>query len=182
VVRQVGGHLHHAAGIAGGADAAAFARECDEALGGTRVAAHAGEAVGEDAAAEVGAEIVLDPLRDSGAIGVGRCCVGEEGLEVVLDERVEGCGCGITAATDGGEAVRPRRCLRLREGATGRGPPGAGRRGRGHTDDGVAAGGATEWRGGLTPLATISYQSPTALRHEQGRVTARVTAESRMSP
>jgi hypothetical protein len=105
VVRQVGGHLHHAAGIAGGADAAAFARECDEALGGARVAAHAGEAVGEDVAAEVGAEVVLDPLRDSGAIGIGRCCVGEEGLEVVLDERVHpvrvGAGVGIPTTVSG---------------------------------------------------------------------------------
>jgi hypothetical protein len=34
VVGQVGGHLHHAAGVAGGADAAALAGEGDEALGG----------------------------------------------------------------------------------------------------------------------------------------------------
>jgi hypothetical protein len=34
--------------------------------------------VGEDAAAEVGAEVVLDPLRDAVAIGIGRCGVGEE--------------------------------------------------------------------------------------------------------
>jgi hypothetical protein len=39
---------------------------------GTRVAADAGEAVGEHAAVEVGAEIVLDPLRDAVAIGIGR--------------------------------------------------------------------------------------------------------------
>jgi hypothetical protein len=76
--------------------------------------------VGEDAAAEVGAEVLLDPLRDAGANGVGSGGVGEEGLEVVLDERVEGRGGGITAAVDGGEAVRPRRCRRLREGTAGR--------------------------------------------------------------
>jgi hypothetical protein len=113
-----------------------------------RVAADAGEAVGEDAAAEVGAEVLLDPLRDAGAIGVGRGGVGEEGLEVVLDERVEGRGGGITAAVDGGEAVRPRRCRRLREGTAGRGPAGAGRLGCGHADDGAARAGATEWRDG----------------------------------
>jgi hypothetical protein len=74
----VGGHLHHTAGVAGRADAATFAREGYEALGGARVAADAGEAVGEDAAAEVGAEVVLDPLWDAIAIGVGRCGVGKE--------------------------------------------------------------------------------------------------------
>jgi hypothetical protein len=72
LVGEVGGHLHRAAGVAGGADAAALAGEGHEALGGARVAADAGEAVGEDAAAEVGAEVFLDPLRGALAIGVGR--------------------------------------------------------------------------------------------------------------
>jgi hypothetical protein len=48
--------------------------------------------------------------RQAAASGVGRCYIGEEGLEVVLDERVEGCGGGVAAAVDGGEAVRSRRC------------------------------------------------------------------------
>jgi hypothetical protein len=79
----------------------------------------------------------------------GRCDVGEEGLEVVLHERVEGCGGGVAPAVDGSEAVGPRRCRRLREGAAWRGPAGAGRHhGCGHADDGAAADGATEWRGG----------------------------------
>jgi hypothetical protein len=77
MVRQVRGHLHHAACIAGGADATPFAGEGDEALGGARVAADAGEAVGENAAAEVGAEVVLDPLRYAVAVGIGRCGLGE---------------------------------------------------------------------------------------------------------
>jgi hypothetical protein len=64
--------------------------------------------VGEDAAAEVGAEVVLDPLWDAIAIGVGRCGVGKEGLEVVLDERVERRGSGVAPAIDGGESVGPR--------------------------------------------------------------------------
>ena len=63
VVGEVGGHLHHAACVAGRADAAALAGEGDPPLGGTRVAADAGEAVGEDAAPEVGAEVVLHPAR-----------------------------------------------------------------------------------------------------------------------
>jgi hypothetical protein len=72
VIGEMGGHLHHAAGITGRADATALARERHEALGGARVAADAGEVMGEDAAAEIGPEVVLDPLRGALAIGVGR--------------------------------------------------------------------------------------------------------------
>jgi hypothetical protein len=45
------------------------------------------------------------------------------------EDRVEGRGSGVAAGVDGGKAVGPRWCLRLREGAAGRGPAGAGRRG-----------------------------------------------------
>jgi hypothetical protein len=108
-----------------------------------RSAAHASQRMrakpwARNAAAEVDAEVVLDPLRDGFAIGIGRCGVGEEGFEVVLDERVEGCGGGVAPAVDGGEAFGPRSCGRLREGAAGRGPAGAGRRARRHADDGSA--------------------------------------------
>jgi hypothetical protein len=81
------------------------------------------------------------PIAEGFAIGVGRCGVGEEGFEVVLEERVEGCGGGIAPTVDGSDAVGPRRCRWLREGTAGRGPAGAGRRGCGHGDDGAAAGG-----------------------------------------
>jgi hypothetical protein len=148
VIGQVGGHLHHAPGVARRADAAALAGEGDEALGGARIAADAGKAMGEDAAAEVGAEVVLNPLRDAVAIEVG----GEEGLQVVLCQGVKRRGGRITAAVDGGEAVGPRRCLGMREGTAGSGPAGAGRRGRGHAADGAAAGGATEWWGESSPV------------------------------
>ena len=50
---EVGGHLHRASRVAGGADATALAGEGDEALGGAGVAADAGEAVGWDAAAQI---------------------------------------------------------------------------------------------------------------------------------
>jgi hypothetical protein len=52
------------------ADTAALAGEGDEALGGARVAADAGEAMGEDAAVKTDAEVVLDPLRDTVAIKI----------------------------------------------------------------------------------------------------------------
>jgi hypothetical protein len=150
LVGEVGGHLHHAAGVAGGAGAAALAGEGDQTLGGARVATDAGEAVSEDAATQVGTEVVLHPGRHALAVGVGRGGVGEEGLQVVLDEGVEGRGGGIAAAVDGGETVAARRGRRVREGAAGCGPAGAGRCGRMHADEGAAAGGAVEWRGGST--------------------------------
>jgi len=81
VVAEVGGHLHDAARVAGGADAAALAGEGDEPLGGARVAADAGEAVGKDAAAEIGAEVGLHPARHAVAVGIGLGGVGQEGLE-----------------------------------------------------------------------------------------------------
>jgi hypothetical protein len=114
VIGEVGGHLHHAPGVAGGAEPRplqenATRRSAAHAphptrlrRAGTPIAAAAGDAVGEDAAAEVGAEVVLDPLRDAVAVGVGRCGVGEEGLEVVLDEGVERRGGGLAAAVDSG--------------------------------------------------------------------------------
>ena len=70
VVGEVGGDLDHAAGIAGGADATALAREGDEALGGAGVAADARETVGENTAAQVGAKVVLDPVGHAEAGGV----------------------------------------------------------------------------------------------------------------
>ncbi|MBA2557784.1 MAG: hypothetical protein H0V12_10655 [Chloroflexi bacterium] len=44
----------------------------DEALGGARVTPDAGEAVSDDTAAQVGAEVVLDPVLLTLAVGVGR--------------------------------------------------------------------------------------------------------------
>jgi hypothetical protein len=70
MVGDVGGHFHHAPGVAGAADAATLAGEGDEALGGARVAADTGEAVGEDAAAQVGAEVGLHPARYTVAVGI----------------------------------------------------------------------------------------------------------------
>ena len=73
----------HGPGAAGGADAAALAGEGHEALGGAGVAADAGEAVGENAAAQVGAEVVLDSVGYVLAYGVGVGGLGEESPEVV---------------------------------------------------------------------------------------------------
>ena len=104
----MGGDLDHAAGVAGGADASAFAGEGDESLGRACVAADPGEAVGQDAAAEVGAEVALDPVRDAVALRIGVGGAGEEGLEVVLHDRVERRGRGLSAAVHGREAAGTR--------------------------------------------------------------------------
>jgi hypothetical protein len=104
VVIEMSGDLHHAAGVARRADAATFAGEGHEALGGAVVAPDAGEAVGEDAAAEVGPEVLLDPARHALAPWLCLGGLGQEGLEVVLDDGVEGCGRRPAAAVNGGEA------------------------------------------------------------------------------
>jgi hypothetical protein len=77
----------------------------------------------EDAAAEIGAEVLLDPLRDAVAVGIGRGCLGEEGLDVVLDERVEGRDGGVAAAVDGDEAVGPGRTGRVGKAVRGSAQP-----------------------------------------------------------
>jgi len=89
VIREVRGKLRHAPGVAGGADAPALAGEWDQSLVTAVRAPSPREPVGEDAAPEVGSEVLLDPPGHAVAQGVGFGCPGEEGLEVVLDDRVE---------------------------------------------------------------------------------------------
>jgi uncharacterized protein (DUF697 family) len=67
----------HAASAAGGAEAAPLAREGDEALLSAIVAVQAEEAVGGDAAAQVGAQLLLDEAGRGLAAFSG---AGEEGL------------------------------------------------------------------------------------------------------
>jgi hypothetical protein len=85
-VAEVGGDLDHSPGVAGGTDRAPLAGEGDQALGAAIVAAGAGEAVREDAAAQVGAEVFLDPPGNRVGEGVGVRRVGEKALEMVLDD------------------------------------------------------------------------------------------------
>jgi hypothetical protein len=60
--------------------------------------------MGQDAAAQVGAEVLLDPARHALALWVGLGGPGQEALEVVLNDGVEGRGGGTAAAVNGGEA------------------------------------------------------------------------------
>jgi hypothetical protein len=106
VIREVRGEFRHAARVAGGADSSALARERDQALVTTVLAASPGEPVGEDAAPQVGSEVLLDPPRNTVAQGIGFRRAGEEGLEMMLDDRVERRG------------LRPSRAIRRRDGRT----------------------------------------------------------------
>jgi hypothetical protein len=65
--------------------------------------------VAEDAAAQVGAEVVLDPAGDAVAVGVALLGEGEERLQVVLDDRIEGSGGRTPRAVEGrtGRGLRP---------------------------------------------------------------------------
>lgn len=62
-VDQVRGGVGHAPAAAGGTEAATFAGEGDDAIGAALVAVHAHEPVGEDAAAEIGAELPFHEAR-----------------------------------------------------------------------------------------------------------------------
>jgi len=69
-------------------------------------ATHPREAVGEDAAAQVAADVALLPRRHAPAHGVGVLRLGEKGLEVMLHHRVEGRLGGTAGGIDGtGRAI-----------------------------------------------------------------------------
>ena len=76
----------HPAAATGRAEAAPLAREGHEAIVAAVVAVQAKKAVGEDAAAQEGAEIVLDEVR-RGALASPR--PGEEGLDLLADDAVQ---------------------------------------------------------------------------------------------
>ena len=106
MIGEMGGELGHAASVARRADPPALARERDQSLVAAVLAASPGEPVGEDAAAQVGAEVLFDPPRDAVAQGIDFRRPGEEGLEMVLDDRVERRG------------LRSSRAIRGRDGLT----------------------------------------------------------------
>ncbi len=120
-VHQVRGRVGHAAAAAGGAEAAAFAREGDQAIEPARIAVYAHESVGEDAAVQEGPELALDEARD-GALAFLRA--GEERLELLLDRAVEDALLGaaarvaplLAAAASRGVRMRAKRSARVHAG------------------------------------------------------------------
>ena len=69
--------------------AASLATERDDDLVVAGLAADAREAVGEDAAAEVGGELALDVAREAAAVWIRVAQLGEEGLRVARDQLVQ---------------------------------------------------------------------------------------------
>lgn len=87
VVHEVGGGLGHAASSTGGAEPSALAGEGNQEVGATAETVEAAEAMGEDSASEVGAELAFDVRRQAGTRGV-RSDASEEGLEARQKDRV----------------------------------------------------------------------------------------------
>ena len=97
----MGGGLDHAASVTGRTHAAALATERDQKVVATAGAASACESMSENAAAQIGPEVALDPRGDATPHRVRLCGLCEEGLEVVLDQRVERRLSGTAPAVDG---------------------------------------------------------------------------------
>jgi hypothetical protein len=74
--------IRHAPRRATRADAAPLAAECDDDFVVAHLAAHAREAVREDAASQIRGELALDVARQPAAVGVGVAQLGEQRLGV----------------------------------------------------------------------------------------------------
>ena len=107
VIDEMGCGLDHTASVAGGTYATALATERYQEVVATAGAAGASEAVRQNAAAQVGSEVSLDPRGDAVPHGVPLGGLCEEALEVMLDQRIER-RLGRTAAPVDGPTVRRR--------------------------------------------------------------------------
>jgi hypothetical protein len=87
-VDQVSGRPLHPPRRARWANSAALTRECDERLVATRGAAHAGEAVDENATAQIALELRDDEPRQAAAV-IASFRLGEEGVQVLADGLVQ---------------------------------------------------------------------------------------------
>jgi len=107
-IDEVRGGVGHTAAAAGGAEAAALAREGDDAVETAVVTADAHEAVGEDPAAEKPTQLARD---EAGRRSLARGRAGEEGLELCLHDLVENALLGLAArvASVGGDAAIAQR-------------------------------------------------------------------------
>jgi len=101
-VGEMRGGISHATAAAGGAEAAPFAGEGHEAVAATVVAAQAQKTVGEDAAAQEGAEFLLDEAGH-GMPAFGR--PGQEAPELLANRPVEE---GLLGAVGGVARTRVR--------------------------------------------------------------------------
>ena len=99
------GRLDHAPGVARGAYRAAFARKGNQKIVPARPAPGTGEAVGQNAAFEVAAQLPLHVRRHAVPIGVPLAGEPQAGLEVPLDRLVQRRALGA-AAIHGARARR----------------------------------------------------------------------------
>jgi hypothetical protein len=98
-VHEAGGALGHAPAAAARTEAAPLAGKGNQPLLGTGVATQAGEAVGQDAAGEELAELLLHELRQAGTVGtVSRFA--EKGLQVSADNGMEDAALRLTWTVD----------------------------------------------------------------------------------
>jgi hypothetical protein len=105
VVDEVRGGVGHTPAAAGGAEAAAFASKRDELIAHAARAVHAREAVGEQAALEVAAQLALDEARQAVA-RIGSTGALEKGLEVGEQRLMQHAALGLAATTDVGLAAQ----------------------------------------------------------------------------
>ncbi len=113
VIDEMGGGLDHAASVTGGTHTAALATERDQKVVATTSAPCSCESMSENAAAQIGPEVALDPRGDATPhwVRLGGLC--EEGLEVLLDQRVERRQGGAVSAVDGPTAQLRGRMQRM---------------------------------------------------------------------
>ena len=87
-VDEVRGGVDHAAGAAGGAEAAALAGESDQVVAAAGRAMDAAEAAFQETTVEKATEFADDEARQVSAVGIG-CDAGQEGLQVGRQDVVE---------------------------------------------------------------------------------------------
>ena len=85
-IDEVCGGVGHAPAFAGRTETTPLARERDEAIVAAGVAVKPQEAVSQDSAPEVRAQLLLD---ESGRRAIAFACARQEGLELLTDDRVE---------------------------------------------------------------------------------------------
>lgn len=110
-IDEVGTGVGHSPTRAARADAAGLAAEGDEEIVAARIAVASKKAVGEDSAAEVGAEFSFDIARDRARVRVSG--VGEERFQVVADHAIEDALGGAARQVWGGEACHTSAAMRF---------------------------------------------------------------------
>jgi len=106
LIDQMRGRLDHAPCVAGRTYRAAFARKGNQKIVPARPAAGPGEAVGQNAALEVAAELPLHVRRHAVPISVPLAAERQVGLEVPLDRLVQRRALGAAAAIHGARGRR----------------------------------------------------------------------------